>query len=193
MKILTGQRIIEAEDYQPTEVKNGVAMRFALLICAVLILMSCSGLQLGPAQITGIELLEYGLFKTHDREIKNNSTTAAGKHIVSDKFELYEKTTDIIAKRGHTFGIKYQIKGTPKWKKVLLTYNVIHPPIQGKTASFLKVKRSIGKQNALTYSFNEEYELVEGNWKMQIWHENEMLIEKDFITHINTKTFSQGE
>lgn len=160
-------------------------MKITVILSSIfLFLLSCAEVNSSPAQITGLRLLDYGLLHVNIKKTKDKSTTATGKHNVVESAEFYKRTSEIIAKKKTTFGVKYQVNGTQTGKIVNLTYKVLHPPIQGKTMSSVKVKGTIGSWRADFYTFEEDYELVEGNWKMQILDGNKVLLEKIFtVTH----------
>jgi hypothetical protein len=150
------------------------------MVSIVLFLSSCAGSQSAPVQITNLQLLDYGLLNINVKDTINKATTATGKHNVVDEVEFYKQTADISPQLKDTFGIKYQINGTPEGNITYLTYKVVHPSIKGRTSSSVNVKATIGSWRADFYTFDEEYELVEGEWKMQIWDKNQMLLEKTF-------------
>lgn len=149
-----------------------------LLFCAGI--SSSAGAQSTAIQINSLQLLDYGLLNIHIEKTINKSTTATGKHNVIDEIEFYKQTSDISAKINNTFGIKYQVNGTPEGAIANFTFKVIHPPINGRTMSSADVKATVGSWRADFYTFEEEYELVEGEWKLQIWDNNTMLLEKAF-------------
>jgi hypothetical protein len=156
-------------------------MRITLILASIVfVLSSCAGMQSTPIQINSLQLLDYGLLNINVKKTIDKSTTATGKHNVVDEIEFYKQTTDIFPKIKNTFGIKYQVSGTPDGKIATLTFKVIHPPIKGRTMSTAKVKATVGSWRADFYTFDEEYELVEGVWIMQIWDKNHMLLEKTF-------------
>ncbi len=159
-------------------------MRVSIFLTTiVLFLSSCAGVNSPPTQISDIKLLDYGLMKINVKETIEKSTTASGKYNVTDGVEFLERTTNITAKKKNTFGIKYQVNGTPAGRKVDLTLKVIHPKIKGKTLSSARVKGTIGSWRSSFYTFDKDYELVEGEWKMQVWFESSMLLEKTFTVN----------
>jgi hypothetical protein len=149
-----------------------------LLFCAGI--SSSAGAQSTPIQINNLQLLDYGLLNIHMEKAIDKSTTATGKHNVIDDIEFYKQTSDITAQIKDTFGIKYQINGFPEGTIADFTFKVIHPPINGRTMSSAQVKATVGSWRADFYTFEEEFELVEGEWTMQIWDKNRMLLEKAF-------------
>jgi len=156
-------------------------MRTALFFASIILMLSsCASMQSTPIQINNLQLLDYGLLNISGKKTIDKSTTATGKHNVVDGIEFYNKTTDIFPNLKDTFGIKYQVNGTPEGKIAKFTFKVLHPPIKGRTMSTAKVKATVGSWRADFYTFDEKYELVEGEWKMQIWDKNQMLLEKTF-------------
>ena len=151
------------------------------LVCFTIVLFtSCVTSQNNAIKITGVELLDYGLLNNNFKEKVSKANTATGQYNESSGVEFYEKTTHIIAQKGLTFGIKYRLIGEPAGNKVSLTFKIIHPPIKGKTSGHVKVTGTIDSWRSDFYSFDEEYELVEGEWIFQVYHQDNMLLEKSF-------------
>ena len=54
------------------------------------------------------------------------------------------------------------------------------------TGSDFEVKRKVSSNHVIVYTgygFDEAYEMVEGDWVFQIWHQDKKLIEQRFTTY----------
>ena len=151
-----------------------------ILLILIFFWSSCAGAQSTNNVIKRVELLDYGILNINKIKTIDTSLTASGKYTIA-KMTSVKKTTDlIIAKKHEAFGITYKVIGNPHGTKVLLTIKIIHPPIKGRTSSKAKIWAYIGEPDYTFYSFDEDYELLEGKWKIQIWNKNKKLLEKVF-------------
>jgi hypothetical protein len=163
---------------------EGEPMKIISILAGIFLVLSTfaeADAQSSSVQGISLKLLDYGLVNISALKTTAPSTPAPGQHDISDNAEFYKRTTAIPAKKQLTFGIKYQVNGTPEGKNVLLTYRVLHPQIKGTTTSTANVIGTIGAARADYYTFEEDYELAEGEWKMQIWVGTSMLLEKRFV------------
>ena len=134
----------------------------------------------------------YGLFKQrlNGRVIKDPDTNT-GKLIRGSTLEFAGDDTERVPLRpGVRFGYRYWLKLPPDQKRYSLKRVLIHPEMtlpDGSTVS--RSERTINKHathgivTAIdAYAFNEDYELVEGEWIFQLWYNEYMLLEQKFIT-----------
>ena len=158
-------------------------MKSLCVLCLVLLVAAsgCVGAQINTDKVTDADLLEYGLCSINVKDTTALETTATGKYNVAKGTTFYKKTTKIPALLGSTFGIKYVVNGEPEGKEVNLKLKVTHPPIKGKTLSKATVIARLGIWRADFYTFDEPYELVTGNWTFQIYYEDKLLIDKQFL------------
>ena len=150
---------------------------FTCLVILFLII-GCAGSQFGSQKIFGAETLDYGICTINLKETVSSDTTASGYYNETEGVEFTNKTTNIPAEMGISFGIKYVVNGEPEGSKVKLKLVVIHPPIKGKSKSSAMVEAKIGTWRADFYTFNESYELVEGEWIFQIYQKENLLLEE---------------
>ena len=156
-------------------------MKLHLTCLAILFfIFGCAGSQVDPKNIYGAEILDYGICTINLKETVSSDTTASGGYNVTEGVKFTKKTTNIPAEKEISFGIKYVVNGKPEGSKVKLKVIAIHPPIKGRTKSSAMVDAKVGTWRADFYTFNENYELVEGEWIFQIYYKNNLLIEKSF-------------
>lgn len=157
-------------------------MKLHLTCLTMLFLVfGCAGSQVGSQNIFDAETLDYGICTINLKETVSSDTTASGGYNVTEGVVFTNKTTNIPAKKGISFGIKYVVNGEPEGSKIKLKVVAIHPPIKGRTKSSAKVDAKIGTWRADFYTFNESYELVAGEWIFKIYHNDKLLIEKAFM------------
>lgn len=148
--------------------------RLAAVICLGGFLLP-AGFATEP-RVDRIEIQGAGIYTTvraAKQEVDN--LPGGGLNIIKDT-QLVKAIDTIPLKLGTTFGISYTVIGEPAGAPVELTISTIFPkegvrdPKQKKTyyQSDYKVRKIIGKQTFKSYSLEEEWELVPGDWVFEI-------------------------
>jgi hypothetical protein len=123
-----------------------------------------------------------------DRKIKESPETIQGVQGTA-KLGIAEKTDQITAVKGLSFGISYVVTGVPKNADYVLDKVVIHPAMKtpvGKeiTSQEFKIRGKSSDQGTIArttgYEFTDEFEMVHGKWKIQLWYNGKKLVEQDF-------------
>ncbi len=94
----------------------------------------------------------------------------------------------IPAKLGLRFGVAYRIDNLPNTQSVNLRTRVLHPPMTGRDGSIrteLQYSRDFEVSNGSAfggdfYEFEEDFELLPGDWTIILYYEDIKLLEKDF-------------
>ena len=139
-------------------------------------------------------VFQFGIYKAVRKGlIRKSAVTDTGKVISRPKLEHVSMTDRIPLVKETYFGYQYRLfnlpaevlsKPTVKLRKVL-----IHPPMtlpDGSTTTGWDqtFKGRVESQQVLGfdgYAFNEDYELVEGDWIFQVWYKDRKLVERKFI------------
>ncbi|HHO68457.1 MAG TPA: DUF3859 domain-containing protein [Gammaproteobacteria bacterium] len=152
----------------------------------------------GVAVRTAIEgprahVFQFGLYKASRKgQVKESPGTNTGKIVRKPKLEHVSMTNRVPLVKDTYFGYQYRVFKLPpeittrpfvELRKVL-----IHPQMtlpDGSTTSGwdrpFKGRIEVGQVMGFDgYAFNEDYELVEGDWIFQIWYEDKKLIEQKF-------------
>jgi hypothetical protein len=154
---------------------------YLICLAKLFLILGCAASQVDSQKIFGAETLDYGICNINLKETVSSDTTASGGYNITKGVVFISKTTNIPAEKGISFGIKYVVNGEPEGSKVKLKVVAIHPPIKGKIKSSAMVDAKIGTWRVDHYTFNESYELVEGEWIFQIYYKENLLIEKSFM------------
>ena len=141
-------------------------------------------------------VFEYGIYNAQRKgRVLSSLTTNTGKVVTKPVLELSETTDRIPLTTGTYFAYRYRIINLPKEvaKKpvVELRKVLVHPTMtlpDGSTSTgwdrTTKSRISVGQAIAFDgYVFNEDYELVEGDWTFQIWFGEKKLVEQTFTTY----------
>lgn len=141
-------------------------------------------------------IFEYGIYNAQRKgRVLGNLTTNTGKVVTRPVLELSETTDRIPLTIGTYFAYRYRIIDLPKEEAkkpvVELRKVLIHPAMtlpDGSTSTgwdrVTRGRTSVGQVIAFDgYVFNEDYELVEGDWTFQIWFGEKKLVEQKFTTY----------
>jgi hypothetical protein len=96
------------------------------------------------------------------------------------EFPKFIQTKVVPAKIGSGFGIVYVIDAVSMKKELKILVKVTHPLIKGKT-SYESIKMvKLGQPNCFYFKFEDESEVVEGNFNFQILYKKEVILHKKF-------------
>jgi len=131
-----------------------------------------------------VDIVEAGIYQIHRTgEVVQSPNTAVGTIRSADRRELIEATTTVPAKVGTSFGIRFVAIGEPMGTKMNVTFITRYPaqglrnPNTGKIAYKSEFEWGIetGKRVARTYSFDNAWEAVPGEWALEFWHQGRKL------------------
>lgn len=138
------------------------------------------------------EILEYGYYQfTGQASRAENAKTASG-YVRKGQAKLVEKTQRIPVEKGRLFGFRFRITGVDSNVGLVpLELVVEHPPMKKPDGSVskgyrypLELKLQDGVVEDKTgYSLNQDYELVEGEWRFEYRFMNKPLMEQRFTTY----------
>jgi hypothetical protein len=158
----------------------------------VLLLTSSAALAQAP-HIDRIRVTEYGIY-TVDRDIQGRDALGINKAEASNV--RHAATLRIIpAQIGTTFCFRYQIFGKPHAAPVELRQVVIFPSPGLSPSSTSKpitqdeyvLQTRIGETSYVSYTLEDAFELVPGNWIFEIWQGNRKLATQSF--RLESQTF----
>jgi hypothetical protein len=133
--------------------------------------------------IDRVDIVEAGIYKIRKTEEVQAPNTAAGKVTPATDRKLLQKTTIVPAKVGTSFGVFYVPIGKPKGTKTKITFITTYPPQglrnpdTGKTAyrSEFEWEIEIGKPDGRTYTLDNAWEAVPGEWALEFWYQGRKL------------------
>jgi hypothetical protein len=138
-------------------------------------------------------VIKQGVFKViRSGGIVDSPQTGTGKSIAKPVMLMVRKTDRIPLIKDVYMSFQYRIWDLPEQPAYVDLRRVLkHPPMNLPDGSvstgadyMIKGRISAGQVIAYTgYGLNESYELVEGEWIFQIWHQDQKLIEQKFITY----------
>jgi hypothetical protein len=159
-------------------------MFFRLIYC---VLASSALAPAAPATVEGIDILGFGEYRITKSESFSTDTSPSGRVWIALP-EIVTANVDIIeARLGVNFGFHYLLKGSPTGEPVQIRTVIVFPPPgitnrEGKRfkSSEYKITRTIGGQYSVGYGFSHSWEIVGGDWTIQLWHDDSLLAQKVF-------------
>lgn len=141
-------------------------------------------------------IFEYGIYSPMRKgRMRDEITAGTGKVMNKPVLEHAERTERIPLVKGTYFAYRFRLMNFPKEEAkkpvIKLRKVLIHPEMKlpdGGTSTGhdreYKGRVSAGQVIGFDgYAFNEDYELVEGDWRFQIWFQDKMLVEQNFTTY----------
>ena len=122
----------------------------------------------------------------------NDPGTSTGKSVLKPVVELVRTTDRIPLIKGVQMYLQYRIWPLPEqvaWadlRRVLMHPAMTLPDGSISTGSDYMIKGKVSAGQAIGYTgygFDEDYELVEGDWIFEIWYRDRKLVEQTFTTY----------
>lgn len=134
-----------------------------------------------------------GLYKlVRSGGLVDNPNTSTGKAIANPVIQLVKSTDRIPLIKGAQMQLQYRIWSLPDQpayvdlRRVLKHPEMTLPDGSVSTGSDYMIKGRVSVNQVIAYTgygFDEDYEMVEGDWVFEIWHEDTRLIEQTFTTY----------
>jgi hypothetical protein len=142
--------------------------------------------------LTAIEvaLIDEGVYETlGDTKNVEAPQTAAGKVGEHGGLELLEATRTLVAEKGVTFGYRFALKGPYNGTVGGFEMHAEHPSmlgVDGKSHTSQTVPIEIDFEGGLAYHdvvyvLSEDFEVLPGNWTLEIRFQGKPLISRHFI------------
>lgn len=159
------------------------------IVCCFLLLLNLSSVaHAQKAQIERIDIVGKGIYQVAVGKLTPDKQAPTGVVASVKKATKIEDTTTVHARIGLEFGIEYVIIGAPKGAKVPIRVVNVYPkqglrnPKTRRTLRHAEFVRNkiIGDTIYAGYAFENEWEVVPGVWKIELWHKNRKLAEQSF-------------
>lgn len=157
-----------------------------LLFLPIFFISLLTGCATQSAPITAeAEITAFGIYTPLEkaRKVVNYESTAGKSRIMGD-IKYLEETTTVPAVLKNRFGFTYNATKLPTKRRVEIRQVFKHPKFRGKTGFKKTIYYTtdfygsfVGK---IGYGFDEEFELVTGDWAFEIWYKNKLLTSKTF-------------
>jgi len=159
-----------------------------LVVAQLLFGLATCNAQTDPSE--SVALLEFGIFKKISSldDLHDSGTISGRRHAVA-KAELVEQTTNIPARVGTSFGFRVKYPRKTPDAIVRCTAKCLHPkltdPSTGRSSEVEQwdVSSLSGSEEYIGYTLDNPWELVPGEWKIQLWVGPKLMVEKTFILY----------
>jgi hypothetical protein len=149
-------------------------IRSALITCLALASLTAT------AEVRVQGPVEFGIFKSEYKEFQ------PGERLLTQNNQTIERTTNIPAKLGTRFGIRYELSGKAATESPLtllyLTPGLISP--EGVRHDKLVVTQPLAVnavQDVMAFEFTENYEIVPGDWVFMVFQDDRLLAKQLFV------------
>jgi hypothetical protein len=135
-----------------------------------------------------IEILDYGIYTASGGSSVDADDSPSGNVLVGRKVKLVKQTEEIPAVLHTKFGFRFIMPEHLKKEQLRIVYLFpdIKNPSTGQTLNRFDADVSYGGKDGkdepvgVLYDFSEKWELVPGEWTFQVFHGNQMLLQKKF-------------
>ena len=175
-------------------------MKKLLLIVCVFVLQGCDNnkyaaqekdLETADIKQPGGRVLQYGIYTLlRGGKVIDDPRTTTGKSVTKPVITRDRTTDQIPLIKDKYMAYQYRLSNLPgrtvKLRRVLKHPNFIKPDGTTSTGSDFTIKKKLERGEVFAYdayAFNEDYEMVEGEWVFQIWYKDKMLVEQSFATY----------
>lgn len=134
-----------------------------------------------------VERVSYGLCSVDVTQKIALEGSPTGSQGLTSGFHLVKRTNRVPAELGQRFGVEYIINADPGVEAIEVECVWVYPtPITNPEGEVFKEARytSIKSTNYisnLSYSFDKEYEVVEGKWLLQLYYKEVKIFEQAFF------------
>lgn len=154
----------------------------ALLIAAPL------AVHAADVRVERIDVVDTGIYAVETGEETADPNAPTGTIAAVTTVTNVETTTTIPGKLGLEFGLRYVIVGEPDGAEVPLDFVITYPPPgivdPAESSPLLESRYSrskkIGETVYLGYGFENDWEIVPGLWRFEIWHDGAKLADQSF-------------
>lgn len=146
----------------------------------------------GPSWAAGVEarLTEYGLYEAIITGKETAPETLSGNTNTVGNLRHMRETREFVGQLGRHFGFRFSLSGNIRPGDPIM-FRVMHPPLKhpnsgraGKVDSWVSRVGPNMNSQYVGYTFEEPWELAEGEWIFQVIHDGEVLLTQRFIVRI---------
>ena len=151
----------------------------------------------GPAYLTKplkAKVSQRGLYRLlRSNGLVDDDRTSTGKTLASPIIELVKLTDHVPLIKGGQMQMQFRIWSFPDYPAHVDLRRVLkHPPMSlpdgtVSTGSDYMMKGRVRVNQVIAYtgySFDEDYEMVAGEWIFEIWYQEKKLVEQHFTTYV---------
>lgn len=155
----------------------------------IFVLVSAWAVEAAPTAM----VIESGYYKFIEDSERVARPSISSGYVTRGKTQLVKNTQRIPLQKGRLFGFRFRITGVERNVGVLpLELVVVHPEMKKPDGSLstgyrynLELKLTSGVvEDKMGYRFNEDFEMVEGDWHFEFRFLNKTLLKQTFVTYL---------
>jgi hypothetical protein len=175
-------------------------MRLAAI--ALWSLLSSASVYAQAPSVEGADILWAGIYRAQIVGTFEQPATASGKTNQLANIVKLETTTTVRARLGTSFGFQYSLSGEPEgWPAtinivvILPKSGLLNPATQKRyyREEWRAAPNTVGATSVVGYLFEQDWEMVPGLWKFEIWHSGRKLGEQSFCVVNDTPESNSRE
>lgn len=168
---------------------------------ALLLLGACSFVVNRNSEAIEIQELDYGIGKAELISTWKNEKSPTGKiRTTGEEFKIIKRTSEIPLAIGSQFGVNYVVRSS-SLSQLNLTFRWTYPKtiVNNQGKKFSQVEFDLVKPTDAytysTYTIEEDYEMVEGEWTFSILKGKELIYERKFnlVKSATHKKYGDGK
>ena len=168
-----------------------VPVRFAALAAAAMVAVPLAA-PVAFAEVTRVDVLDRGIYEIVPGEETPDPNTPTGTITAVDTQKLLQSTDKVAGKLGVEFGLRYVVIGSPEGGEVTVDLVYVYPPpglkdpAEAEPSLETRIARTkkIGETTYIGYGFEDDWEIVPGTWRFEIWHEGKKFAEESFTVTV---------
>ena len=161
-------------------------MKKAIIALVCLPALTTSG-QDRPKDVR-IVVLHRGIYESVETSKVPDSHIATGTRGLVKDIKLVKETTHVPAVIGAEFGFEYEIDGAEEGQTVkiervdIFPGDGLHNPNASgpRKSERITIESAVGNTSHVLYRLDHDWEVVPGNWVLQLWHGGKKLAEVSF-------------
>ena len=158
-------------------------------LAALAMVVAAGGTAAQQGKLDRLEVIQSGLYTANVARRDSAPGTPTGKASLIDGPSFYSDSARVPAQLGIRFGFQYRLIGSPPGREARLrgVWRKPEPgitnPVNGNTyrESVRDFSASIGDTQIHGYGFDQPWEIVEGEWILEIWHNERLLASRTFV------------
>ena len=158
----------------------------AVAVCVLLPVLA-SAQETRETFVSAAQVVSYGIFKSRYQSRQKGFTDASPAADTVEGVRFIKVTNQIPAELNLGFGIEYIVNTRPKGQPIRVTAVIKFPEgglIQPHGRTYKESRESmrinIGEPIFYGYGFDEEWEMVPGEWTFEVWYKKSRLVRKRF-------------
>jgi hypothetical protein len=162
-----------------------------LILVLCLLAAAANGAAAQTPTVTGITVINVGTYTaaTTSAAARSGQQSPTGTVGTDVNWQFMSTSPDVLGEVGAEFGIEFRIDGKPAGEGITLYLAITFPsqgirnPNTGDVMHNAKIafpNMKIGELSVLGYGFDNKWEIVPGEWTLQIWYQDRMLVERSF-------------